>query len=591
MGVNVIPIIGSLVLALFIPILLIFIRRIVRENRAKTIADFVENSGFDAKSPVLKSIENKYSSQVGGYQAPKIFLCSLPYALFASFGLLISFYPMDHLLNSCFDSLSLSRPKDGSGAQSGPVQKRDCLKIIQPTFLTNGGFSGQQGSFGQQGQATGQPAQTSGQQAQATSQEGQQQSQASGQQSQASGQQAQVSARQDRLSDQEVLFRNVVTIISYAFMGAFIFSLAYLLRAVTNFELGPLSFLRMAVQIVLAVLTAVVLWRTWQNLPELAAKLGGAGAAVGVAGGGAAALAMSGANRKPSMGQSAAGGGAVGAALGAGAGAVLNSNAPTNVVPDLAPAWIAIAFLIGFFPDLGLRYIVSRVPLTLKRERDDVLQASGATSVEVIDGIDYAKRIRLEENDIADVQNLATTNPIMLYVETPFQFLECFDWVAQAQLCAAVGPDRFVELRRRNIRTIFDLRDAVLFESATPDVLKALGAILFARAKRGDDLVIFPPPHQTDAAGDDMGRQPRNGQAAGAGSGSAEGNEAATQPAGAAEGAASGTHAEEAVPVKVSTVGFEALDPSSVKHLVLVMTNNLHFKRLDQIRDEILSGL
>jgi hypothetical protein len=551
---SVIPIIGSLVLALLIPILLIFIRRIVRENRAKTIADFIENSGFDTNSPALKSIETKYSSQVGGYQGSKIFFCSLPYVAFAFFGLLISFSPMDQLLNRCFDPLSyFSRAKDTSGPGSnGPAQKADCTRIISPTFLTNGGFN--------IGIKPNPPP----------------------------AQQDQASVQQDRLPPQEAVFRNVVAIISYAFMGAFIFSLAYLLRAVANFELGPLSFLRMAVQIVLAVLTAVVLWRTWQTLPDLSAKWGGAGAAVGVAGGGAAAAwAASQTDRKPAMGQSAAGGGAVGAALGAGAGAVVSSSAPADVVPDLAPAWIAIAFLIGFFPDLGLRYIVSRVPLTLKREREDVLQACGAISVEVIDGIDYAKRVRLEENDIADVQNLATTNPIMLYVETPFQFLECFDWVAQAQLCAAVGPDRFIELRRRNIRTIFDLRDAVLSECATPSLLKALGAILFARAKRGDDLVIFTPPHSTETAGD-VDRRPSGERAAGAGSGSAAGNEAAAQPAGAADGAASDQHAEEPVPVKVSTVGFEALDPDSVKHLVLVMTNNLHFKRLDRIRAEIL---
>jgi len=199
--------------------------------------------------------------------------------------------------------------------------------------------------------------------------------------------------------------RGTIAVSVAAFVGAYLWTLIFLARRVTNFDLSPFSFLRATIQISLASFIAVFLRHLYDSVSQL----------------------------------------------------LWQTSSPQSVAPTTSSWLLVVAFLIGFYPALGLNYLQERFAfLRFKSRNSNIDTVSRDLPLDMVDGIDSYIKFRLGEYEIEDIENLALANPITLFIETPYPLRKILDWIGQAQLLIEVDSSKISELRNLNIRTSMD---------------------------------------------------------------------------------------------------------------------------------------
>lgn len=220
----------------------------------------------------------------------------------------------------------------------------------------------------------------------------------------------------------------------YAFLGAYVFGIGMLFRRYVRSDLTPEAYAHFTVRAISSVLIA---WAVLE-LPGSATEL------------------------------------QVVAEQAVGATEAAADTAGGSTTGEHGGIWLALAFLIGFFPETGLSLLKRAVAV---RARGLVMrEEERSVALERLEGINVYHQSRLLDEGVENVENLAHADIIELMLDTRIPLPTLVDWIDQAILLGHV-PDQEDQnaLRDCGIRTATDLEAAFALasdrdpESANPE--------------------------------------------------------------------------------------------------------------------------
>ncbi len=124
----------------------------------------------------------------------------------------------------------------------------------------------------------------------------------------------------------------------------------------------------------------------------------------------------------------------------------------TVMMPTSDGLLLITVFLVGMFPQRGVKWMTSKVGRLISSDHPSVQQLP----LEMIQGMTAYDKDRLEELGIDSCYDLATADFIPMLLKTPYPARELIDWILQAKLCVRFGESVDV-LRQQGLRTINDL--------------------------------------------------------------------------------------------------------------------------------------
>ncbi len=115
----------------------------------------------------------------------------------------------------------------------------------------------------------------------------------------------------------------------------------------------------------------------------------------------------------------------------------------------------AVAFITGMFPDRMVSYLMRVFEKYLMTSQLDL--NTKHLSLDNIQGFSLNHKERFKELGIDNAQNLATASLTKLLIETPYDARQILDWIGQAKLLCYAGQN-INRVRAVGIRTVYDLQ-------------------------------------------------------------------------------------------------------------------------------------
>lgn len=222
--------------------------------------------------------------------------------------------------------------------------------------------------------------------------------------------------------------------LSFAFLGAYLSCITYLFRRITLNDVNANAYQTISVRLLGSAIVALMLYHCFHLLQGTGTPPQEPGSDLpGGSGLGEAGIVT------PVIG-------AVAPMLGINTGVVVSEVA------------VLASFLAGIMPEMALRRMMEWVLQSL-RGTSNPSGREDTPSLERIEGIDMYTRMRLEEMGIYDAHGLVSTNPLYLYLRTPYHLLQVMDWIGQAFALIHLQPEQWKEARALGIRTAWQIEE------------------------------------------------------------------------------------------------------------------------------------
>ncbi|MBT3205627.1 MAG: hypothetical protein HOM14_10495 [Gammaproteobacteria bacterium] len=195
-----------------------------------------------------------------------------------------------------------------------------------------------------------------------------------------------------------------------AFMGAYLWGIQNITRRYSMNDLIPAAYYNIGTRMIYAGILALVFFHLSKSTPDILS-------------------AMLGSSPDPDKAETA------------------TSNGTNLLMP-------VIAFLIGMFPQRGLKWLTDKFSIFTQQQNPTVRDLP----LEMVEGITMYDRVRLQELGIDSCYDLANMDYIPYLFKSPYSPRILINWILQAKLCIYFGK-HVKELREHGIHTAWQLKN------------------------------------------------------------------------------------------------------------------------------------